>query len=378
MSFSAIPERKGPIPTQRSSVAAREEEPTVKKTCSLWNAISSLWGWCFKSKPDPVQEGPFCHRHRPTRVQRKVDTTFNGLKRIEGSSWGMNGSHTYDLCGIKECELLQSIIRSAPISQKDFYVMDVGAGNFALSQALEDYVNKHIRPIRPDITVHIIGVRGEKNSGPVITRIGNCVRYDVGAFKVENMEEEFRRLNLPGYGQIDLAFSAWTLRHLVDPVGTFQQVCNSLRTGTERPGFFLFDGFFFEQGDDPKVEMGNRNMIQLLIDTKCHFLMKNTFRQNSRGLNEFVLCKTTEVTLPLRYRNVKQDKDLSQVHSKCITQFTRTAPRDEILAVREIFYSEVAENLCGDKKLFDWLKTNRILRVDRYFHRELQLMSHEV
>lgn len=378
MSVSALLENKGSIPDQGTISKAKDEEPAVKKTCSLWNTISSLWGWCFKAKPDPVQTGSFHHGHRPGSIQRKVDATFDGLKVKEGSDWGMNGSHMYDLCGIKECELLRSIVFNAPTSQKDFYVMDVGAGNFSMSRTIEDYVNEHIRPMRPDITVHIIGVRGEKNKEPAITRTGNCVRYDIGAFKIENMEEEFRRLNLPGYGQIDLAVSAWTLRHLVDPVGTFQQVCNSLRTSADRPGFFLFDGFFFEQGEDPEVQTGNRNMMQLLLDTKCHFIMQNTFYTKSRGLNEFVLSKTSDVVLPLRYRKVKADKTLSQVHSQCTTQFTRTAPRDEILVVREFSYGQVADVLCGSKNLFDWLRANRVISQDRSSHRELQLMAYDV
>lgn len=53
MSVSALPEVSISISDQGSSSRDREENPTTKRTCSLWRAISSIWTW-FQKKEAPA------------------------------------------------------------------------------------------------------------------------------------------------------------------------------------------------------------------------------------------------------------------------------------------------------------------------------------
>ena len=64
------------------------------------------------------------------RCKRKFHS-FEGLTHQKVCQWGLfNGSDGYNLCGVDEYALMKRIILEAPKDQKEFYALDIGAGNF--------------------------------------------------------------------------------------------------------------------------------------------------------------------------------------------------------------------------------------------------------
>jgi hypothetical protein len=290
---------------------------------------------------------------RPENIELKVSEAFKNVKDEE-FPWGYNGSSKYEMGYLKEHALLKTIISQAPAGQKDFYILDIGAGDFQWGQSLAKFIEEQT-DLPKDIKVHIISVRGEKYLGDRIIETDRCKIYNLGAFKVEELFAEFKKEGLDLENKIDLCVSRWTFRHLVDPVGTFLQVYRLLR------GYFLFDGFCFvygEEGARKSYTNGNHQMTQLLSDTGTPFL--TTSFNTGRSLNHFILQKPNlnPCQLPMSYKDVVEvDKGTYIIGSGCMTAFKRE-PQETDSA--ELCLPRYDTDYVGDKKLYDWLKTNEL------------------
>jgi len=309
---------------------------------------------------------------RPKELQQRINSAFNYICKDESSKWGLyNGSEEYAMCGVKEHDLMKKIILDAYPARKEFYVLDIGAGNFQWNESLASYIEKQT-DLPPDITVHIIGIRGEKNTGTQKLETSRCRIYQLGAFKVEEMETEFAKIGLDLKNKIDMATSRWCLRHLADPGGTFLQTMNLLRPQT---GHFLFDGFMLCYDNE---ELGKKfnprtNMVQLLSDLKTPFLRLDCSSAN-KGVDHFLVKRTTEAPcqLPMVYKNCLNVSSLYERSfdgSSTMTQFHRTAPSASrftwMSIIDETLHSEKLLGGCnrmsGEKSLHEWLKRNRLL-----------------
>ena len=105
-------------------------------------------------------------------------------------------------------------------SCKDFYALDIGAGNYQWGRKLAQYLNAKTN-LPKDVTRHIIGIRGETNLDEAVTKVGQCTLYEFGQFQVETLSDEFTKQGLQLANKVDLVVSSRCFRHLVDPVGTF-------------------------------------------------------------------------------------------------------------------------------------------------------------
>ena len=195
----------------------------------------------------PVQTafGSFFWERRPQSLNNCINEAFERIRRTPMiDSWSFFGEASYWLCDISDTKIVSTLIQEAPESQKDFYFLDIGAGNFSWSIGLAEFLNKE--NLREEATYHIIGINGEthfeRNSAfkEGIVKDGNCIRYQFGSFKIEELIEELRKKDLNLLDSIDLIVSRWTFKHLADPVGTLLQACNLLRP----KGIFLCDGIF--------------------------------------------------------------------------------------------------------------------------------------
>src|SRR5579885_2038769 len=81
-------------------------------------------------------------RQRPHEIRAEIDATIGKLKKDTSSNWGNNGDNEYRMMYIKEVQLIKQIIKDAPVSQKDFYFMDIGAGNFQWGKHLMEFLNQ--------------------------------------------------------------------------------------------------------------------------------------------------------------------------------------------------------------------------------------------
>jgi len=304
-----------------------------------------------------------CHldwTQRSENLKQIIDKVFNKLSEQTGSGWGIyNGDNNYGICGVNEYRLMKKIIQQADGTQKEFYALDIGAGNFQWCEGLAKFLDQQT-DLSSDIKVHIIGIRGENYLGAEVVDTDRCKIYRLGAFKVENLFEQFKTKNLDIENKVDLAVSRWTLRHLVDPVGTSIQIINHcLRPLTS---YFLLDGFFFlTENDRLNDETHNFLLTRLFLDTKAPFLTK--FYAGTRSLNHFMFQKpATPCQIRMRYQDSVYAGGAWQIGSNHVTQFQREPQETD----QERFYlpSSLPNDfniLYGDKKIYEWLKKNNLL-----------------
>jgi hypothetical protein len=300
---------------------------------------------------------------RPDSLKDAISRAFNRIVGSYTSKWGaFNGNARYGLCDVDEQALLKKIIQQAPAGQKEFYVLDIGAGNFEWSESMAANIEKQA-DLPPDIKVHILGIRGESYFGDRVVETDHCKIYYLGAFKVEELFEQFKRAGFDLENKIDLAVSQWCFRHLADPLGTAAQVYHLLRSKT---GFFLVDGFFF-LCNDGRMTDGNIQMTRLFLDMKAPFLTQ--YVDNGHSLNHFMLRKPDDspCRLPMSYLETYYPGDGWQIGSECVTGFRREPQKGD----QEEFSLPSSDpsdyrNIYGDKKMYDWLKENGLLfRSDR-------------
>jgi SAM-dependent methyltransferase len=316
-------------------------------------------------------------KDRSEKLKKQINDAWLKLHDIK---WTMNGSDTYQLCGIDEHRLIKSLIKKYPHS-KDFYVLDIGAGNFQFAHALAASL-KADPSIPMDVKIHIISIRGEPHlqSNPII--VGNCILYNLGQFKIENLLDELNRLHFNVEGKIDLIVSRYCFNHLVDPLGTFIQAYNLLRPNE---GLFLLTGFFHSRKSHKQVEYhfeydkneGKGKIIEgstsasneykaslylLLRDLNIPFLIQPDVDQNP--LEHMILQKTQQsCQIPLRYRGY-------EVYYKPINW---NASRTVTLLVeqREMLIPEInwyPGRLCGDQGLYSLLCSYSAIASDKIYN----------
>jgi len=252
--------------------------------------------------------------------------------------------------------LIQKLVKNEP-TRKNFYVLDVGAGNFQWGDYLADVMEDVLQD--REVILHIISVRGEKNLKNPIIHGKRCKVYKLGAFEIENISREMQSRVGVGNNKFDLIISHWCLRHLADPVGTFVQLYNLVRPH----GVFLFDGFFYETKTlkikPEKLE--DVHMINLLFNSEAPFLVK-THNENY-SINQFIVQKPDHrpCSLPMQYLSYTKtgfDNRYLQIGSNTICKFKcdrRPVVKKAMNQLRDRF------TLAGDFNLYCYLKNNKIL-----------------
>jgi ankyrin repeat protein len=314
--------------------------------------------------------------HRPPRVKEAIDDTFLPLSQGVAGHWNYNGKPAYRLCHINEHQWLIELIKKEGANRKSFYVLDVGAGDFSWAVGCANAINADPK-ILNDIIVYIFSVRGESNPThqDEHRRMGKCEIFNLVKFKVEELFWEFktnRKFDLEN--KVDLIVSSWCFRHLVDPLGTWEQLLKLLRENT---GLLTMDGFFFlfkdQTMDDDRDS--NVNMIHLLKDTKNIRFIMNSF-SGGRSQNHFALKKSSNDTqVPYSYCQGLSKASHWQIFSECVTMFNREVePGSKV-----INFPRNDDKYYGDKALFDELKQNHLGKLAKYFpiEREGKLSIHE-
>lgn len=292
---------------------------------------------------------------RPDTLKKDINDAFAKISHHNSSQWGIaNGSSNYDVMGFDDHHLIKALMHKLPNDQDTFTFLEIGAGNFQFGKALAKFLNgqedlpDHIHNIR------IISVRGEDHgdTGFKIYEQGRCTLFEFGYFKIENLQEEFNKHNLQLENKVDYIISLWCLRHLVDPVGTFQQAYNLLKPGS---GLFVGDGFFFTYNHEDFHSVINHNfrMQKLLFSIKAPFLIRPW--NDTRSCDRFAIKRTSEnpLTLPLSYRSVSLIEDGYQVGSECITNFNGNL-ENTTFDYSQFDYDKQSNTLLGnDQEFFD-------------------------
>jgi len=307
----------------------------------------------------PEEETVLDWTQRPADLLQTISSVFEDARNCSPTSWYYSGEPTYKLCGVDEHRLMKKIIRDASSERKDFYVLDIGGGDFSWSRALAKFLDEQ-DDLRDDIQVHIIGIRAETDETPEIEQTLRCKVHNLGVFKIEEIAEQFRQRGLDLQNKVDLAVTRMSFRHLVDPVGTFQQTYHLLRPKT---GFLMMDGFVFAlEGQDHFEEIygptptENMNMTQLFLDTKAPFLTLFC----GHHLNRFILRRpdAAPCRLPMRYTQRVRHAEFKEVACGLVSEYQRkTQPEDQP------FYHPTKGVISGDKAMYEWLKQNRLFSM---------------
>ncbi len=286
--------------SQRSTFEKELPPSDIKAVPSQTSHKSNPMGLFATQKMNNI---PLNCTQRPKEIQDQIQHAFEACKRKTSSRWGLfnaDEKEEYGIAAIKEYSLIKSLILKNP-DRSEFYVLDIGAGNFGFCEGLAKFLNKdkQLSSIQ-NIRIHILGVRGETFAGQSESQENNCVIHKLGAFQVENMVGEFDKLKMDLKHKIDVAVSRWCFQHLIDPVGTFLQVYNDfLRPET---GLFLIDGFRYNLDSKARLSFPEyvKNMYTLLSLTGAEFLIYGC--ESFGTLNQFVIRKSNEVlSLPLSY-----------------------------------------------------------------------------
>jgi SAM-dependent methyltransferase len=317
-----------------------------------------------------LDESPFLHwTQRPKEVNDAISKTFAALQTK--GEWGVcNGiKPKYGICSIDEHALVAQIIRNAPLTQKTFYILDIGAGEFGWGRALVQFINTD-QAIASDITVQVISVRGEPHADQSNVAIGKCRVHELGQFKVEELHNEFKKRGLNLEGNVDLIASHWCFRHLVDPVGTFAQAYDLLRP----KAFFLGDGFFFlsereqirdyyEDETHSPVPRFNQVFLALLQEIAAPFLMY----QQSTDVAQFILQRpdATACQLSMSYHSLEHGLIGSAFHSltaaRCAALFNKQF-QDRLKSISPYIAPSEGMFLVRGYTLFSWLKRSAVFK----------------
>ncbi len=236
---------------------------------------------------------------RPKKTNNLIDKCFDRVRDLPADHWPFNGAPKYCICGVDEHEWFIAFIKNAYPKRKRFCAMDIGAGNFSWAKALSQRINQDSH-LPHDISISIISLRGEPNPNQESFSEGKCYLLNLGAFKIENLFEEFTHRNFDFENNADLIVASMTFQHLVDPVGMLAQLLPLLQPIT---GLLLMDPFPFlyqnqtvDLMSDP--ENYKNNIVQLLFTSNVPFLMKNCGLLGS----QFALFKSLDTTpFPLEY-----------------------------------------------------------------------------
>jgi SAM-dependent methyltransferase len=232
---------------------------------------------------------------RPDNLNYHIDLVFNHISKDNSSNWMWNGvNENYQIAFVDETAMMVYLIKQNP-TKSDFYFLDLGAGNFGVSDNLVSQLNQLANQgtISNSIKIHIYGVRGEKalDQAPVQNN-GICVQYNIGNFKIEELKTEFDNRQMSDI-KFDFIISHYTIGHLIDPLGTITQAHQVLNKG----GFFLFDNAPFSINDlyEPN------NLLKFLYTTNEPFIVSDALH----GKMHFLIQKENEnLNDPFSYTNI--------------------------------------------------------------------------
>ena len=200
-------------------------------------------------------------------MQAKINAKFSAVVNAQQPWSTSNGQNdSYGMLYISELMVMKHIINSNP-EKLDFYFLDIGAGEFGVSNSLNTELNKLADngSIPNNINIHLFGIRGEKvEESRVFQDNGVCKQHNLGEFFIENLTNE---LNIKGLGDIrfDFITSHYALGHLIDPLGVIVQAHNSLNEG----GFFTFNNAPFSIDGNCHLF----NQLKFLYSTNEPFLV---------------------------------------------------------------------------------------------------------
>ena len=323
----------------------------------ICTSLSSFYGLAEASQTSLVnKDEAFQHQRstrglnildRPEYLKNLISQSFETVSSNQ-KKWLYNGTKHYCILGIDPLTIIQEKIKSKP-SQKDFYFLDVGAGQFDWGKTTAAEINAQ-KDLPKDVNVHIISVTGEDYGSIKIHQEGRCKTYDIGAFEIENLQKSLQKilpsLSLEGPLFFDLVVSAYTFMHVHDPVGLFAQTYDLLRPGE---GMMLMHGF--PVSFNLQRIQWDENLTYLLHKTNAPYVIGKSTEM--REIAPFLLKRPDDkpLNLPYKYGGLSTVQ-IANSDAKDVAYVLPT--------VKDIpfngFIPQIRDNsVQGDKGLYDWV-----------------------
>lgn len=292
------------------------------------------------------------YTRRPDDLKKKIAEVFGKLTATTvDDNWTCRGSSEYLICKIDEFALFQLLVRSNP-EQKEFTILDVGAGNYKFGRILQDKINQD-RDLPQDIKVKIFSLGGERHDDTIKAESADllCALYEYESFEIENIIDQFQTRGIDIVNSADLIVSNWCLQHLVDPLGTLEQ----LYLIAKKDGYILSGGFYARTvdhfNDDP-----NGFLASILYNTGDPLLIHP--HNENYSTNHFLLQKTHDSSPfeKLEYSSYEGLGSARQVYSGSVVTFDDTKlPLPKLIEDLEYY---CGKTLFGSRNLYDKLRDN--------------------
>lgn len=250
--------------------------------------------------------------------------------------------------------MILDIIQSSP-EQQEFYFVDVGAGKFQWIDGILRFL-KNDPNVPKNKKYHIIGLNVDGKDE--INNDGNFITYKLGHFKTENIIEAFKKRGMNLKGKIDLMVSCWTLKHLVDPLGTFLQMFQL----TKLNGYMLLEGIPFLNYHEDDTYFNPDNALYLLQELDQPYLMQTT--TTGKEFNHIIIQKkyvNDDVAIFSYADDLGRGREGSPYAARIIAESLKSAFFPDSGVV--IGLSDKSLYI-GDKTLFDTLNEKKLFPND--------------
>jgi|GEM_PF-5513254 len=289
----------------------------MKLTHLLFLLVTAM----FVNDANGVKLGEGPGQTRPEQVQDQVNGAFGTLAKSASPYWTKNGDRgLYGLGWFPEDVYIKDLVLTTE-GPKTFSLLDYGAGNFAWNRAVRAVLEQEdvaLHMAKYNIHVNIVGLRGEPYH-QVERPSAFLADYRFGCVKIENLGEELQRLGL-GDLRFDFIAANWTLRHLVDPLGSFKECMDTLKEG----GLFAFQGFY-AQLDGAMEKAQILDVPEILQRTGCPWAVADCSNGGDRG--QFLVLKSQIPSFPYAYTNSCLFRGFNNVASGIVQGYRRLLPK---------------------------------------------------
>jgi hypothetical protein len=189
---------------------------------------------------------------RPEDIQRRISEVHRELvNKSAMDAWTHSGKKSYYIMNIVDQRIVDWLMQNkAKDSKETIRLLDFGSGDFSWPLTIARYIKENRK--NKNIKFEIVGVTGEISIGPkkIEEYQREFAQEGITLTLLEKIEiESIDKILKPGF---DLIVSSWTLRHLVDPLGTIWRLYNLLNPN----GLLLAEGFYlYLEGDGPVVKL---------------------------------------------------------------------------------------------------------------------------
>jgi hypothetical protein len=353
---------KQPV-TESSAVAT--SITTADTTTTTATTVASSHSSSSTTKEQKIVLGK-----RPKAVQAAIDKAFEEIKNKK-SGWGFDGSFdSYGILGLNDDLVLKNL--ASKKGKDDIYIIDAGCaqgawGEHAMKVLLESEVCRNSGK-----RFHIFSITGGQECTKKNTTKDNVTLYIFNQFKIENIDEEFSRRGLDLSNKVDLIVSHWTLRHLIDPLGTLKRMYGLL---TPLQGMLLANDFFFTF-DSKTVDA---EAVETFPCQKWNFLDPNVvslfgnYHDFNSNVGQFLLMRTNnqELEIPFEYAGdvcELPSNFTEQTFGRCLTVFKRgEIKQSDIIFLKEKNSSEHYSYYCDkqnqrSKDLYAYLLKQKLFQ----------------